>query len=54
MAMGKRKRQSQPPLFVSHDDLPRSAGHPFYTALNQLLDHCGFEPWIQEGCRPMV
>jgi len=52
MAMGKRKRQSQPPLFVSHDDLPRSQGHPFYTALNQALDHCGFEDWIEEACQP--
>lgn len=52
MAMGKRKRESQPPLFVSYQDLPRSRGHPFYTALNQALDHCGFEPWIEEVCRP--
>ena len=52
MAMGKRPRQSQPPLFISHQDLPRSEGHPFYRSLNQVLDHCGFDDWIEEVCRP--
>jgi hypothetical protein len=28
MAMGRRKRDRQEALFVSSQDLPRSAGHP--------------------------
>jgi hypothetical protein len=41
MDMGKRK-PAQETLFIAHDDLPRSAGHPFYVKLNQLLDEAGF------------
>jgi len=52
MAMGKRSREDQEPLWVSHENLPRSQGHPFYTALNQVLNHCGFDVWIQEICGP--
>lgn len=51
MAMGKRKQQ-QPPLFVMAADLPRSAGHPFYVRLNQLLEEHGFDGWLQERCQP--
>jgi transposase len=50
MAMGKRKREQQPPLFVGHDDLPKSQGHPFYVALNQLLKSGGFDDWVEEVC----
>lgn len=52
MAMGKRQRERQEALFVSHEDLPRSQGHPFYTTLNGVLDHCGFDAWIEETCQP--
>src|SRR5271169_6653918 len=52
MAMGKRHREEQQRLWVSHENLPRSQAHPFYVALNQVLAHCGFEAWIEETCRP--
>jgi transposase len=52
MAMGKRRREEQQPLWVSHEDLPRSQGHPFYLTLNRVLSHCGFEAWIEEACQP--
>ncbi len=52
MAMGKREREEQPPLWVTHEQLPRSQGHPFYNTLNQVLAHCGFDAWIEEACRP--
>jgi len=52
MAMGKREREDQPPLWVTHENLPRSEGHPFYNALNRVLAHCGFDAWIEETCRP--
>jgi hypothetical protein len=36
MAMGKRKRDRQPAMWVTTTDLP-AASHPFYRRLNQLL-----------------
>lgn len=51
MAMGKRK-PGQKALFVSADDLPRSAGHPFYQKLNQLLGEAEFDRWIEDRCQP--
>ena len=51
MAMGKRKQQ-QEALFVTYDNLPRSAGHPFYLKLNRLLNEAGFDRWIEQRCAP--
>ena len=36
MALGRRKREQQQ-LWVATSGLPRSAGHPFYRKLNELL-----------------
>jgi transposase len=47
--MGKRK-PVQEALFVSHDNLPRSAGHPFYVKLNELLEEAGFDRWLEKRC----
>ena len=49
MAMGKR-RQRQEALFLSAADLPKSAGHPFYQKLNQLLAEARFDEWIERRC----
>jgi transposase len=39
MAMGKRgRRPKQTSMWVATQNLPRSAAHPFYTRLNQILD----------------
>ena len=51
MAMGKRDRQLQSALWVTHDDLPQSQGHPFYEKLNQVLSHFGFDDWVEELCQ---
>ena len=52
MAMGKRKRQAkQASMWVATQDLPRSAAHPFYTRLNQILYEHGFEGYV-EGTSP--
>jgi transposase len=51
MAMGKR-RQRQEALFVMSDGLPKSAGHPFYRKLNQLLAAADFDRWIERRCQP--
>lgn len=50
MAMGKRK-QRQEALFVTAENLPKSAGHPFYTKLNQLLAEAGFDRWVERRCQ---
>ena len=49
MGMGKRK-PVQEPLFITHDNLPRSAGHPFYVKLNELLEEAGFDRWLEKRC----
>src|SRR6516162_10719752 len=50
MAMGRRKRR-QEALFITATDLPKSAGHPFYKKLNQLLAEAKFEEWIERRCQ---
>jgi transposase len=52
MAMGKRQREDQQPLFICHQDLPRSQAHPFYRTLNDLLAAHNFDPWVEEVCQP--
>ena len=49
MAMGKRK-PVQEMLFVANNDLPRSAGHPFYVKLNGLLLEADFDTWLEKRC----
>jgi transposase len=50
MAMGRRK-QRQEALFVTAEELPKSAGHPFYQKLNQLLAEAQFDEWVQRRCQ---
>jgi transposase len=50
MAMGRRKRDRQEALFITAQDLPKSAGHPFYEALNRLLAEADFDRWIETRC----
>lgn len=51
MAMGKRKRKlRQQSMWVATQDLPRSASHPFYTALNRVLDQNGFDEYVEAAC----
>jgi len=51
MAMGRRKRHAkQASMWVATDDLPRSAGHPFYTRLNQILDEHDFDGYVEGLC----
>ena len=52
MAMGTRKQQEQQEeLWVATAKLPRSAGHPFYERLNELLEEAGFDGFVEERCR---
>src|SRR6478672_8887642 len=51
MAMGKRKRHAkQRSMWVATQDLPRSAAHPFYTRLNQVLDEYDFAGSVEGLC----
>ena len=50
MAMGKR-RQRQEALFITTEGLPKSAGHPFYQKLNELLAEAKFDDWIERRCQ---
>jgi transposase len=51
MAMGKRRRHAkQASIWVATQDLPRSAAHPFYTRLNQILDEHDFDAYVEGLC----
>jgi transposase len=50
MAMGKRKRDRQPTMWVPTTDLPTAASHPFYRRLNQLLREHGFDDFVEARC----
>jgi transposase len=52
MALGKRKTGRQADLFLGADQLPRSPGHVFYQKLNGFLAEAGFDPWVEELCKP--
>ena len=49
--MGKRKRKlRQQSMWVATQDLPKSASHPFYAALNRVLDKHGFDEYVERAC----
>ena len=51
MAMGTRKqRQRQEQLWVTHTELARAPGHPFYKRLNELLDGEKFDEFAESEC----
>jgi hypothetical protein len=43
---------SEPSVHVGgHTNLPRSAAHPFYTRLNQILEHANFDAYVESLCQ---
>jgi len=51
MALGRRgERQEE--FWVAAGDLPQSDGHVFFVKLNELLAEAGFDPFVEELCRP--
>lgn len=50
MAMG-RKQPLQPLLFITHAQIPQSAGHPFYPALDGTLSQGGFDAFVESVCQ---
>jgi hypothetical protein len=52
MAMGKRTRDRQPPMWVMTTDLPTATSHPFYRRLNEVLRDHRFDDFAEaEDCR---
>ena len=49
MAMGRRKRSRQQPLYVEAGSLV-AAGHPFYVKLNSILSKHGFDDLVERVC----
>ncbi len=49
MALGRRKGK-QESLWVPGKDLPRSAGHPFYCALEKVLVAGDFDRFVEDLC----
>lgn len=49
MSMGKREDKQQP-LWLGAGQLPRSAGHPFYEKLNELLREADFDRKVETVC----
>lgn len=49
MALGRRGKRTAS-MFIASTDLPRSGGHPFYRALNQLLDEANFDRIVEDLC----
>ena len=37
-------------MWVATQDLPRSAAHPFYARLNQILDQHDFDGFVEGLC----
>jgi transposase len=52
MAMGRRakQRRQQADFWIAHTELPRTAGHPFYERLNQVLVERGFDEFVEAQC----
>ena len=52
MEMGKRRwHAKQATMWVATQNLPRTAGHPFYARLNQILDKHDFDGHVEELCQ---
>jgi len=51
MAMG-HKDDEQDELFVTHADLRKGGGHPFYKALEKVLKSQGFDRFVEKLCEP--
>src|SRR6476660_5235749 len=50
--MAQRTRHAkQRSMWAATQDLPRSAAHPFYTRLNQILDEHDFDGYVEGLCQ---
>jgi transposase len=52
MAIGKKERTQQQPMWIPHTAIARTPGHPFYKTLNKILDKERFDEWLERLCEP--
>src|SRR6266403_1545104 len=51
MGMGtRRRRQRQEQLWISHNELAKGPGHPFYKRVNELLETQQFDEFAEKEC----
>ena len=50
MALGKQKDGSQPSFWISTQNLVKTAGHPFYRKLNEILRKASFDKFAEKKC----
>src|SRR5712672_3131043 len=51
MGMGtRRRRQRQEQLWISHNELAKGPGHPFYQRVNELLETQQFDEFAEKEC----
>ena len=51
MALGsKRNGGGQGEIWVAAADVAVAPGHPFYLRLNRILEHGGFDAWVEARC----
>jgi transposase len=52
MAIGKKEKIRQNPMWIPHTAVARTPGHPFYKTLNHILDKEHFDEWLEGLCEP--
>lgn len=52
MALGRQARERQEEFWVPRGELPKSAGHPFYSKLNELLRQVDFDQFVEDLSEP--
>ena len=51
MAMGtRRRRQRQEQIWISHAEVAKGPGHPFYKKVNELLEEAKFDEFAEKEC----
>jgi transposase len=52
MSLRRHRTEKQSSLWIAHEDLARSPGHPFYEALNRVLAAHDFDRFAEDLCAP--
>jgi transposase len=50
MGMGRRRRQRQEQMWISHEELAKGPAHPFYQRVNELLEEKKFDEFAEKEC----
>jgi len=52
MAIGKKDKTRQKPIWIPHTKVASTPGHPFYKTLNKILGKERFDEWLEGLCEP--